>query len=60
MHLIRVDAGPRNFCAGAEEDGGRIVRCAPILRWSLGKPARDLVKWARSKGFAVTWENVDG
>lgn len=55
MKLIRVEAP--HFTAGVvygpPERGHPpcIVRAAPILAWSIGKPVSSLVVWCRRKGY---------
>ena len=45
--LYQVDVG--YFCAGVEVQDNIIVRAAPILRWSCGKPLSALQSWVKTK-----------
>lgn len=66
-YLIRIEA--RHFTAGAITDGRRhpgdpsggqrIAAAAPILAWSIGKPARDLTRWAERKRHRWTFWEID-
>lgn len=38
------------LCAGLVAAGGRVTRAAPILRWALGKPIKQVWLWAEIKG----------
>lgn len=55
--FYRIEAP--HFVAGFETDlkpkaGVCVVRAAPIIKWALGKPANELFKYARRKGWKVT------
>jgi hypothetical protein len=39
-----------HLCAGLVVAGGRVTRAAPILRWTIGKPAKQVWLWAQTKG----------
>jgi hypothetical protein len=42
------------MCAGLEtDDRHRVVLAADILGWSIGKNVKDVLRWARGKGFKV-------
>lgn len=48
--LIRVEAP--HFVAGVVMNSmGHIVRTAPILAWSIGKPGATLLDYCRRKGW---------
>lgn len=35
---------------GLEVDGGRVTDAAPIARWAIGKPEREVADFYRGKG----------
>lgn len=39
-----------HLCAGIIAQDGIITAAAPILRWSVGKPVRELAAWVKAKG----------
>jgi len=48
----QFDAG--YFCAGIEVDMNRVVKAAPILKWSINKSVDDVLRFAQAKGWKVT------
>ena len=42
-----------HFCAGLVVDGDRVVRAAPILRWTVGKNRAYLREYFTRKGWRV-------
>lgn len=55
-YLVRVDSG--FACFGFDVVDGIVTRCAPITRWALGEPGRDVVAYWRKRGATVTWTEV--
>lgn len=56
---IRIEA--RHFVAGAITDGGSprlVIRAAPTLAWAIGKPARDLCRWANGKHHRWSFREI--
>lgn len=49
--LYRITAP--HFCAGLVVIDGRIVRAAPILRWTLGKTPRQVWPYFRRKRWQI-------
>jgi hypothetical protein len=48
LYRISLRQGPQSWIvAGVKVENGTIVRTAPILKWSLGKPLRVLERWVR-------------
>ena len=48
MLLVQIDSG--YFCAGAEFEADRLVRCAPILRKALsGKTLADVLDMCKRR-----------
>jgi len=41
------------FTAGIEVDDGKVVRAAPILRWTVGRPFPRLVRHLEGRGDTV-------
>jgi hypothetical protein len=55
--LVRVELP--GACFGFEVNpGGRVVRAAPIARWTLDRPARQVVAHYCRRGARVTWRPV--
>jgi hypothetical protein len=53
-YAIRINAP--HFCAGAvcfHATNKVSNRTAPILKWTRGKPVRDVIAYARRKGWKV-------
>lgn len=42
-----------HFTAGLGIEGGWGCWAAPILRWAIGKPWRDVQRYFKNKGFEV-------
>lgn len=53
LYSIDAPTHPTRFCASLEVRDGRIVRAAPILGWSIGKPWVAVRAWAERKGYGV-------
>ena len=51
MILLRLTFG--RICCGAEVRAGIVVAAAPVIRWSVGRPAAVLVGWVRARGGVV-------
>lgn len=34
---------------------GRVTEAAPIARWTIGKPGREILAYWRHRGATVTW-----
>jgi hypothetical protein len=49
--LYRVVAP--HFVCGLIVRGGRVVRCAPIVRWAAGKAWLEVWEYFRRKGYGV-------
>lgn len=61
-YMIRIEAP--HFVAGVIVSGPAgsrvVVKAAPILRWSMGKPARELARWCERKRHRwMFWEIPD-
>jgi hypothetical protein len=56
MRLLRVTAD--HFVAGAEWQGKRCVRAAPILQWMVGKDPQRVRAWLISRGYTWEWLNA--
>ena len=52
MILWRVTC-PDVYVAGLEIEGGRVVRAAPILRWSEGWTVTRLSRYLQSRGLQI-------
>ena len=39
--------------AGLDAQDGIVTRAAPIIRWTVGKPQRDVALWCARKGFQM-------
>lgn len=53
MKLYQVSTS--YFVAGVIVDQGKVVRAAPILGWSVGKPTRQLAAWVKKKKGTVVF-----
>lgn len=51
--LVRIDAGPRNFCAGLVVVDNIVIANAPILLWAKGKTLAHVRKYCRAKRWHV-------
>lgn len=49
--LVRVDAP--HFVAGLLIENDRVVRAAPILAWTIGKPFYQVEMYAKRSGWVV-------
>lgn len=49
--LVWVNAP--HFCAGLHIEGGWCYEAAPILRWAIGKPWREIQRYFSRKGYEV-------
>ncbi len=47
-----------HFVAGLEAVDGKVVRAAPILRWTVGKRLENLWPYFALKGWAVACRRV--
>lgn len=50
--LIHVDLGHATF--GLVVDGGRVVDCAPVALWALGRGERQVADYYRGRGATFT------
>ncbi len=48
-HLWRIEAP--HYCAGLVVRDGLVIRAAPILRWSTGRPWHEVRGYLAGKGF---------
>lgn len=39
-----------NATFGISTDGGHVTDAAPIARWTVGRPEREVADWYRSRG----------
>lgn len=46
------------YVAGIIVDGGRVIKAAPILRWSIGKSFSEIKAYFAHKGFII--EELNG
>lgn len=54
--MIVIDSG--YFYAAVVLGWGRVVRCAPVLKYMRGWSVEHVVTYARSRGWSVLiWEN---
>ena len=49
--LYQLDSG--YYCAGIVIAEGRVVRAAPILKWTVGKEPVWLVEWCRNRSITI-------
>lgn len=49
--LVWVNAP--HFCAGLHLEGGWCCEAAPILRWAIGKPWKQIQRYFANKGYEV-------
>jgi len=44
-----------HLCAALEahEETGKVLQAAPILRWTIGKNIRDVLRWVDRKGYRI-------
>jgi len=51
---VRVESDFATF--GFSVFRGNVIQSAPIGRWMIGKPGRDMVNYWRARGATVTWK----
>lgn len=56
LYLVRVEHESR--CFGFIVSDGVVIAAAPIAKWMLDKPGRDMVDYWRKKGGTVTWNSL--
>lgn len=56
MTVILVQVEAPHFCAGLEFDlaSSKVLRAAPIIRWTVGKEMSDVLAYIERRGWRAT------